>query len=160
MPVHSTTRLDRLPALRTPGEPPRQVRPPSGGVRMPPPGVSEDPNIRQTAKARVYLRPVPDPDGAPGYAMTHAYVRRYWVPAIGPGAVADLLRLAAAAQSGRSLRRPVHLPSLLREGLISHADGTLFVPQTVPPVPSRLLKNLPAALRASHGGHGNQISTT
>jgi hypothetical protein len=30
-----------------------------------------------------------------GYAMTHAYVRRYWVAALGPGAVADLLRLAA-----------------------------------------------------------------
>ncbi len=125
---------------------------------MPPPGVSEDPNIRQTARTRGYLRPVPNPMDTAGYAMTHAYVRRYWVAALGPGAVADLLRLAAAAQSGRSLRRPVHLSSLLAEGLISHADGTVFVPQTVPPVPHHLLMNLPPAMRASHARHTNLVS--
>jgi hypothetical protein len=92
-------------------------------------------------------------DDVAGYAMTHPYVRRFWVAAIGPGAVADLLRLAAAAQSGRSLRRPTHLPSLLKEGLVSHAGGNLYVPESVPRVPSRLVNSMPPALRRAHLHH-------
>ncbi len=143
----------RPPTLQTPGDSPRQVRPPSGGKRMPPPGVLEDSAIRQTAKVREVVRPVPSRDDVAGYAMTHVYVRRFWVAAIGPGAVADLLRLAAAAQSGRSLRRPTHLPSLLREGLVSHAGGNLYVPESVPRVPSRLVRTMPPALRRAHRRH-------
>ena len=138
------------PTLQAPGGAPRQVRPPSGGTRMPPPGVSEDRTIRRTAATRAIVRPLTKRNSAAGYSTTHAYVRRFWVAAIGPGAVADLLRLAAAAQSGRSLRRPTNLPSLLREGLVSHTNGTLFVPETVPPVPMRLVRGMPPALRRAH----------
>lgn len=136
--------------LQTPGESPCQVRPPPDGDREPPPGVSEADTIRQTARLRDMVAPVASPHSATGYGMTHAYVRRFWVAAIGPGAVADLLRLAAAAQSGRSLRRPTHLSTLLREGLVSHAGGTVFVPETVPPVPTTLVRGMPPALRRAH----------
>ena len=141
------------PTLQAPGGAPRQVRPPSGGTRMPPPGVSEDRTIRRTAATRAIVRPLTKRNSAAGYSTTHVYVRRFWVAAIGPGAVADLLRLAAAAQSGRSLRRPMHLPTLLREGLISRADGTLVVPDRVPTVPPSLVRRMPPALRREHQRH-------
>jgi hypothetical protein len=86
----------------------------------------------------------------PGLDATHAYVRRYWIPIIGPGAVADLLRLTAAAHSGRSLPEPVHLPSLLRARLVRRDADTLFVPDTVRPLDGTLVKRLPPSLRQTH----------
>ena len=154
------TRSHRSLNLQTPGDSSRQVRPPSGGQRVPPPGVLGDRAIRRTAKVREIVRPVPSRHDAAGFAMTHAYVRQFWVAAIGPGAVADLLRLAAAAQSGRSLRKPIHLPSLLTEGLVSHAGGTLYVPKSIPRVPPRLVKSMPPALRRAHLQHIPARSTT
>lgn len=153
MALRQTFQPNRPPSLQTPGDRPRQVRPPSGGIRLPAPGVSEDINIRQTARSREIVRPLPGRDDSHGYSMTHDYVRKFWVAAIGPGAVADLLRLAAAAQSGRSLKRPIHLPSLLREGLISHTDRAVYVPATVPEVPARLVRRMPPALRRAHKSH-------
>ncbi len=79
--------------------------------------------------------------------MTDPYVRRFWIAAIGPGAVADLLRLAAAAQSGRSLPIPVHLPTLLRERLARYDNGTLFVPDRIPPLPPSLANRLAPPIR-------------
>ena len=85
-----------------------------------------------------------------GLAATDAYVRRYWIPIIGPGAVADLLRLTAAAQSGRSLPEPVHLGSLVTAGLVRREADTLFVPNTVRPLDRSLVKRLPPSLRRTH----------
>ena len=85
-----------------------------------------------------------------GTAATHAYVRRYWIPIIGPGAVADLLRLTAAAHSGRSLPEPVHLTSLLTVGLVRRDADTLFVPDTVRPLDRSLVRRLPPSLRRTH----------
>lgn len=130
---------------QTPGTSPRQVRPPFDG-RTPLPGVSDDANIRRTAQKRQQITPriVESSDGFP---LTHAYVRRYWVAAIGPGAVADLLRLAAAAQSGRSLRTPIHLPMLLREGLATRHGDVVTVKSLVPGLPDSLLRRLTPRLR-------------
>ena len=83
-------------------------------------------------------------------AATHTYVRQYWIPIIGPGAVADLLRLTAAAHSGRSLLEPTHLPSLLSAGLVRRDADTLLVPGTVRPLDQSLIKRLPPSLRRSH----------
>lgn len=83
-------------------------------------------------------------------AATHTYVRQYWIPIIGPGAVADLLRLTAAAHSGRSLLEPIHLPSLLSAGLVRRDADTLLVPGTVRPLDRSLVKRLPPSLRRSH----------
>ncbi len=91
-----------------------------------------------------------DPLAEIGYPAQHPYVRRYWTAAIGPGAVADLLRLSAAASRGRPLRRPLHLSVLISENLVRAEDGRLLVRSTVPPLPSRHARRLPPALRAEH----------
>jgi hypothetical protein len=85
-----------------------------------------------------------------GLDATHDYVRRYWIPIIGPGAVADLLRLTAAAHSGRSLPEPVHLPSLLRARLVRRDADTVLVPDTVRRLDTNLVRRLPPSLRRTH----------
>jgi hypothetical protein len=85
-----------------------------------------------------------------GLDATDSYVRRYWIPIIGPGAVADLLRLTAAAHSGRSLPEPTHLPSLLRARLVRRDADTVFVPDKVRPLDHNLVKRLPPSLRRTH----------
>lgn len=83
-------------------------------------------------------------------SVTDPYVRRFWTAAIGPGAVADLLRLAAAAAGGRSLPRPVHLDVLLRSGLVTCFDDFVVVPHSVPLLPPRLLAHLPPRIQRLH----------
>ena len=118
---------------------------------MPAPGVSEDNNVRQTARSREIVRPMPSHRAVDGFSMTHAYVRTFWVAAIGPGAVADLLRLAAAAQSGRSLKMPTHLAVLAREGLAGRDEsGTIRVPAIVPKLTPTQAHRLPPRLRREH----------
>jgi hypothetical protein len=77
-------------------------------------------------------------------------VRRFWTSAIGPGAVADLLRLAVAARRDRSLPLPVHLHVLIREGLARCSNGLLLVRPTVPPLSVTHVLRLPPALRREH----------
>lgn len=114
------------------------------------PGVSELPSIRPTALRRRSITPRIETGTSDGVVATHDYVRRYWIPVIGPGAVADLLRLTAAAQSGRSLPEPVHLASLLRLGLARRSQDTVFVPATVRTLDHTLVRGLPPSLRRSH----------
>lgn len=133
---------------KVPGTSPRpQVRPPSDGERLPLPGASDRLPQRRTAQHRVMITPRVEHGCGDGFAMTDSYVRRFWVAVIGPGAVADLLRLAAAAKSGRSLPIPVHLPVLLHERLVRCEDGTLIVPDRVPPLPPSLADRLTPPLR-------------
>jgi hypothetical protein len=82
-----------------------------------------------------------------GYQPDHPYVRRYWTAVLGPGAVADLLRLITAARRGRSLREPLHLAELARAGLVRFEPGRVCVRETVPPLSPRHLRRLPPALR-------------
>ena len=82
--------------------------------------------------------------------VTDAYVRRFWTAVIGPGAVADLLRLAAAADRGRSLLRPVHLDVLLRHRLVSCQGIIAVVSREVPLLPPALVKTLSPRLRREH----------
>ncbi|MEN8238807.1 MAG: hypothetical protein ABFR53_06345 [Actinomycetota bacterium] len=100
------------------------------------------------------MRPIVEPVLATtptsGYSPSHEYVRRFWIAVLGPGAVADLLRLTAAAQSGRSLKEPVHLPALLAAGLAIRLHGSVIVNPTVPPVPAHLVRRMPPALRRAH----------
>lgn len=100
--------------------------------------------------SRTSVTPVLAPTDLPGYSPTHTYVRRFWIAVLGPGAVADLLRLTAAAQNGRSLKEPVHLPALVRLGLVRWEDGSISVPDRVPPVPDVLVRRFPPALRRAH----------
>lgn len=140
--------LTQIP--QTPGIGPHQVCPPCSEAHVSHPGVSEPTGIRPTAVRRRNISPRIETGGSDGVAATHDYVRRYWIPVIGPGAVADLLRITAAAQSGRSLPEPVHLASLVALGLARRDDNTVVVPTTVRPLDRTMVRGLPPALRRSH----------
>lgn len=86
----------------------------------------------------VTVRVVPGP--ADGIDPSDPYVRRFWVAAIGPAAVTDLLRLCAAAHRGREIPQPLSLPMLLSERLIAWHDGELTVPYPLPRVPHARLR--------------------
>ena len=88
-----------------------------------------------------------------GYPHADDYVRRFWVPILGPGAVADLLRLATAAQRGRSLTRPIHLATLARHGLVIFDGDVVMVRTTIPPLEHRQVTMLPPALRRRHASY-------
>ncbi|MDJ0953963.1 MAG: hypothetical protein QNJ81_09800 [Acidimicrobiia bacterium] len=108
--------------------------------------------VRATARQRAIIKPIPwDWDGGcTGYTPTHPYVRLYWTATIGPGAVADLLRLATAATRGRSLRRPTHLHVLVRVGLAHTHKGHVFVRTTIPELNAIQVRLLPPDLRRQH----------
>lgn len=78
------------------------------------------------------------------------YVRRYWVAALGPATVAELLRLVTAAARGEEVRLPRNLPALLRTGLVTVVDGCLGVVAAFPIVPAEMRWRFPPALAAEH----------
>ena len=137
----------------------RDARPPISPDPAPTPGAVAD-SRRRTVVPRPTLRPVAAPSRrtvAPGpgrrlrsVPVTDAYVRRFWTAVIGPGAVADLLRLAAAAERGRSLLRPIHLDVLIRHRLIACINGRIVVPGLVPALTADLIRRLPTAVRREH----------
>ena len=123
----------------------------------PPPDAAELPY--QPLRPPVWLRPVIEPRlwldhhaqiGFPGH---HGYVRRFWTAVIGPGAVADLLRLAVAARRDRSLPKPIYLPVLIRENLARQDAGTVYVRPTVPPLAADQVRRLAPALRREHAAY-------
>ena len=124
------------------------VCPPIGAV--PSPGAAEPfQRLRPTVIERPHITPRlwHPADATGGYAPTDPYVRRYWTPLLGPGAVADLLRLATAARRGRSLPRPLHLSQLARAGLVRFYGRRVDVRAEIPPVPAGRLQSLPPFLR-------------
>ena len=78
------------------------------------------------------------------------YVRRFWVAAIGAGAVAELLRLARCAERGEPVRLPRNLPILLRTGLARATSAGLLVSLMVPAVPREMRWRFPPSLHADH----------
>jgi hypothetical protein len=86
----------------------------------------------------------------PGYAVASPYVRTFWTAVLGPGAVADLLRLATAASRDRSLRRPAGLSRLSIAGLARESGGHVEVRTVIPPLTTSQLLDLPAAIRRLH----------
>lgn len=139
-------------APSAPGSVPTTVSPPLHRDMPWLPGATAGSRLRTTAKVRPVLVPSRwEPADGVGYEPTHRYVREYWIPIIGPGAVADLLRLAAAAQRGRPLKMPVHLGVLVREGLaMRRADGSILVRATIPPLGPAQVRRLPPAIRRRH----------
>lgn len=111
-------------------------------------------HLRPTARQRAIITPIPwdwaTGDDADYFSPTHPYVRLYWTATIGPGAVADLLRLATAATRGRSLRRPTHLHVLVRVGLAHTHKGHVFVRTRIPPLNTIQQRLLPPDLRREH----------
>ena len=85
-----------------------------------------------------------------GFEPSHPYVRTFWTAAIGPGAVAELLRVIAAAHRQWSIPHPLFLSVLCREGLVHYAEGTVWVRDLVPPLGLRQISLLSPALRQRH----------
>ena len=141
-------------ATAAPGSVPRnRARPPTrSGVPAPQPGAAV--HVVDGPRPTVTKRRTVEPavwDGRPlGFPTQHPYVRRFWTAAIGPGAVADLMRLAVAAQRGRSLPLPISTGVLVREGLVAWKRGRLIAGVSVPPLPARHIRRMPPALRREH----------
>jgi len=111
---------------------------------------AEETNVRATALPRPWIRPRLVHTGRAGHSPDDPLVRRFWVALIGPGAVADLLRLTAAAHHRRTIRRPVHLPVLLREGLVERRGDDILVHPRVPTLLPCHLRRLRPGLRAEY----------
>lgn len=109
--------------------------------------------LRPTAKQRAIIKPLPWDSTNPNlitYPTDHPYVRLYWTATIGPGAVADMMRLATAAKRDRSLRRPTHLHVLVRANLVHTHSGHVFVRTRIPQLNSIQVRLLPPDLRRQH----------
>ena len=130
--------------MRTGASPGGQNRPPikSAAGR----GVAP---VRPTAKVRPTV-PVRLTHVAGGFEPSDRYVRRFWVAALGPGAVAELLRLTSAGAKGEAVRLPRHLPQLLRSDLVKIEDGVLAVVSRIPVVPATMRWRFPPDLAAEH----------
>ncbi len=139
-------------AQSAPGSVPTSVSPPLHRDTSWLPGARRGSRLRPTARSRPLLAPLPwEPECLVGYSPTDRYVRDYWIPIIGPGAVADMLRLAAAAQRGRPLKLPIHLPTLVRNGLAARGhDGLIRVRTRIPPLDTAQARRLPPHLRRRH----------
>ena len=134
----------------------RDVRPPITPDSAPQSGAAEGPvpttppRLRRTVRPRPIVTPGIWETDEPGHRANSKYVRTFWTAVLGPGAVADLLRLATAASRGRSLRRPVNLSLLCAAGLARHHDGRVEVRAVVPPLSRQQLRELPPAIRRMH----------
>ncbi len=126
------------------------ARPPIEMDAAPPPGAVN--GTRPTVHRRSMIRPRlwNDAVAVLGHQVDDPYVRRYWTAVIGPGAVADLLRLTVAALRGIAVVRPVRLGVLVRENLVRVEDSTVWVRPTVPPLSVAHVRRLPPALRGEH----------
>ena len=84
------------------------------------------------------------------FAPSDPYVRRFWVAAIGPSAVAELLRLVQAGSKGEDVRLPRYLPTLIRCGLAKIESDAIVVGDRIPEVPAELRWRFPPSLAAEH----------
>ena len=141
-------------ATAAPGAVPRDSarHPTRSGVPAPSPGAAVHAvnTARPTAARRITVKPVVWNEHPTGFPTQHPYVRRFWTAAIGSGAVADLMRLAVAAQRGRPLLLPTSTALLTKEGLISWNRGRLLARVSIPPLPDRHLRGMPPSLRREH----------
>ncbi len=105
--------------------------------------------VRPTARIRPLL-PVRTESRTSGFPPEDPYVRRYWVAAIGAGAVADLLRLIRAGRDAEALPLPRWLPVLISADLARVDNGDLVVPDRLPEVPPRYRRRFSPGLREQH----------
>ncbi|MDF1597157.1 MAG: hypothetical protein P1T08_13845 [Acidimicrobiia bacterium] len=122
-----------------------QPRPPVAPATPDPAGTTPP-----TLRHRLHIQPHLLAGSGHRRVPTDPYVRRFWTAALGPGAVADLLRLIRAAQRERSLPRPEHLSDLIRVGLAGHAEAGVWVAASIPDVPPADVRRLPPYLRREH----------
>jgi hypothetical protein len=107
-------------------------------------------DTRPTAEPRRLIAPLLFDRDADGHRADDPAVRRFWSAAIGPGAVADLLRLTAAAHAGRRIKEPVRLSILTAEGLVATHGDVVLVRPLIPRLGHRQLRRLRPSLRAEY----------
>lgn len=110
------------------------------------PGAGVSPTVAIRPEYRVVR--LAGPSG--GVAVDDPYVRRFWVAAVGAGAVADLLRLVGAGRRKQTVRRPLYLHVLAASGLALVMRSEIAVPDPLPVLPAAEVRRLPAALRREH----------
>jgi len=125
----------------------QDARPPIEMDAAPAPGTATS---RPTVEPRKWIAVLPFDRESEGHAPADPAVRRFWTAVVGPGAVADLLRLTAAARSGRRLREPLHLAQLAAEGLVARDGDIVLVRPRIPFLADRHLRRLRPALRAEY----------
>jgi hypothetical protein len=134
--------------VAAPGFVRRDARPPITTEVAPVPGAASVP--RPTAVPRPWIEPLLGIDAGDGHDPADPAVRRYWTAIIGPGAVADLLRLIAAARLGKLIRQPTRLGALAAEGLIERRAATVIAPPRVPYLSEGQQRRLTPRLRAEY----------
>ncbi len=125
---------------------------PAGGQNRPPTGAAAGhagASVRRTARIRptVSVRII---STEARFEASDPYVRRFWVAAIGPSAVAELLRLVQAGLKGEDVRLPRNLPTLVRAGLAQIESDAIAVVSRIPEVPLELRWRFPPSLAAEH----------
>ena len=126
----------------------QDARPPIEMEAAPAPGTTTA--LRPTAMRQPIIAALAFEHATPGHEPQDPAVRRFWTAIVGPGAVADLLRLIAATRSGRRLREPLHLGILAAEGLIEREGPIVLVRPRVPHLGESQLRRLRPALRAEY----------
>ncbi|HLT95833.1 MAG TPA: hypothetical protein VK070_03505 [Acidimicrobiia bacterium] len=121
------------------------VRPPSERYVASAPGAAVRPTARQRPLLPTRLVEVDN-----GFRPDDPYVRRFWVAALGQGAVGELLRVVRAGADGAWIPLPIWLPQLLRADLVWVVEGTLVTRNRIPPVPVALQRRFPPSLRDEH----------
>jgi hypothetical protein len=131
-----------------PGTLRRDARPPIEMDAAPAPGTAA--GRRPTVVPRGWVRAGFLTGSSRGHEPDDPAVRRFWTALMGPGAVADLLRLIAAAHNGRRVRHPLHLGILASEGLLAYRKDKVLVPRRVPFLSDGRLARLRPSLRSEY----------
>lgn len=139
--------MERVVPDEADARPPSASKPASDAA--PNSGTALRPTVVPRAEFTPAIRECPD-----GITPTDPYVLKFWTAALGPGAVADLLRLVSAARKSEPIRRPLYLAALVREDLAGFdEEGQVWVKARIPFLSTRLLRRLPPGLRAEHRHH-------
>ncbi|NIR39938.1 MAG: hypothetical protein GWN79_20710, partial [Actinobacteria bacterium] len=109
----------------------RNARPPMSMDAAPASGTASA-TPRPTARPRTWVTPLLVEREAAGHDPDDPAVRRFWSAIVGPSAVADLLRLTAAARQQRRIREPVRLAQLAAEGLVDRSRDLVLVRPRIP----------------------------
>jgi len=128
----------------------RDVRPPIAPDSALSPGAVDKTRLRRTVWPRSVVSPRVWESHQAGYPASSSYVRTFWTAVLGPGAVADLLRLATAASRGRSLLRPINLSTLCAAGLARERAGQVEIKVIVPKLSNHQLRSVHPAVRRLH----------
>ena len=134
--------------VAVPGTLRRDARLPIEMDAAPAPGIVAA--LRPTARPRPWVAALEVDGDEPGHDPTDPAVRRFWTAIVGPGAVADLLRLTAAARSRRWLTEPRHLALLAAEGLVEREGSMVLVRRRIPYLSEGHLRRLSPVLRAEY----------